>query len=155
MIGRRHMKTRIVILLMIVASLTLVGASHNVGADDPIQRPNKPSPAETGRWWPIQISPKAIVIAKISPGISYSFTLQSVAGLAAKAVNENRSDELGWIETGNTEIEGWLARLKKRQPQLETRGTFDAWQLIERFARRNVIKGYILYRADDSKGGIN
>jgi hypothetical protein len=47
-----------------------------------------------------------------------------VAGLAAKAVNESRADEMVWVGTDNIDIEDWLARLLKRHPQLELRGSF-------------------------------
>lgn len=146
------MKTTFLTLLTIVTGLTINGSANKTFAADAIPRPNKLVAPQTPRWWPIQNSPKAIVIAKNSPN---SFMLQSIAGLAAKAVNENRGDELVWIPTGNVDIEDWFTRLKKRQPLLEIRGTFDAWQLVDRFAKSGVIKGYILYRPDDSKGGTN
>jgi hypothetical protein len=80
---------------------------------------------------------------------------QSVAGLAAKAVNDGRGDELVWVDTDNADVEDWLARLLKRQPQLELRGVFDPWALVDRYAKRGLIKGYILYRPDTSKGDVN
>jgi hypothetical protein len=86
---------------------------------------------------------------------SYEVTAQSVAGLAAKAVNEGRGDEMVWVPTGNLDEEDWLARWLKRHPQVEMRGASDLWTLVERYAKRGIIKGYILYWADTSKGEIN
>ncbi|MGA2093770.1 MAG: hypothetical protein ABSH16_10245 [Sedimentisphaerales bacterium] len=116
--------------------------------------------AEESRWWPVQAMPKAIIRLEdvnTSPDIklSYDMTAQSVAGLAAKAVNEGRGDEMVWVRTGNVDMEDWLARLMKREPQLETRGVFGLWDLVDRYTKNGLIKGYILYRPDHSKGEIN
>src|SRR5262249_1631633 len=90
-----------------------------------------------------------------APRASAEMMVQSVAGLAAKAVNEGRGDEMVWVETGNADVEDWLARLRKGQPQLAMRGVFEPWAFVEGFAHRGLIKGYILYRFDTSKGLIN
>jgi hypothetical protein len=87
-----------------------------------------------------------------SPRASYEMMAQSVAGLAAKAVNEGRADEMVWVGTDNVDVEDWFARLLKRQPQLEMRGVFGLWELVDRYAKKELIKGYILYRSDPSKG---
>ncbi len=117
-----------------------------------------PGEHETG-WWPTQAVPKALVRMGQNgfpaPRASHEMMVQSVAGLAAKAVNEGRGDEMVWVETGNVDVEDWLARLLNRQPQLEMRAAVDPWTLVERYGKRGIIKGYILYRADASKGGIN
>jgi len=109
-------------------------------------------------WWPTQAMPKALVRLtsdSAAPRASYEMMVQSVAGLAAKAVNEGRGDEMVWVRTDNVDVEDWFARVLRRHPQLEVRGVFDPWTLVERYAKRGVIKGYILYRADTSKGAIN
>jgi hypothetical protein len=102
--------------------------------------------------------PKALVRLQNdlpAPRASCEMMAQSVAGLAAKAVNEGRADEMVWAGTDNVDIEDWLARLVKRQPQLELRGTFALWDLVDRYARKGIIKGYILYRADHSQGELS
>lgn len=80
---------------------------------------------------------------------------QSVAGLAAKAVNEGRADEMVWVGIDNIDVEDWFARLLKRQPQLELRGTFALWDLVDRYAKKGIIKGYILYSSNHSKGELS
>jgi hypothetical protein len=106
------------------------------------------------RWWPTQAVPKALVRTRPS-GASTDIMIQSVAGLAAKAVNDGRGDEMIWVTTGSVDVEDWFGRLLKRHPSLTVRGTFDPWTLVDRYARRGIIKGYILYRSDTSKGAIN
>src|SRR6185369_12952171 len=55
-----------------------------------------------------------------------------------------------WIGTDNIDEEDWLARKLQRNPPITVRGTFGPWELVDRFAQRGLIKGYILYRADRS-----
>jgi hypothetical protein len=116
--------------------------------------------AEPERWWPRQTRPKAVVRLE-NPGgcaaaqASCEMMAQSVAGLAAKAVNEGRADEMIWIVTGNADVEDWFTRWLQRQPPVEQRGTFGLWDLVDRHARKGIIKGYLLYRWDRSKGDDN
>ena len=116
--------------------------------------------ADESRWWPVQAMPKALVRLEDANTFSgnrasYEMTAQSVAGLAAKAVSEGRADEMVWVATDNIDVEDWFARLLKRHPQLEMRGVFGPWDLVDRYAKQGLIKGYILYRADHSKGENN
>ena len=141
--------------------------------------------ADDGRWWPIQAMPKALVRTtdynKLpAPHKANQMMLQSVAGLAALAVNEGHGDEMVWIGTQNVDMENWYARLLsgeqrrdthgkfapwnwvkdwcarlfRREPRLEVRGTFAPWDLVDRYVQRGVIKGYILYSFDESEGEI-
>jgi len=118
-----------------------------------------PGQGDENRLWPVQAMPKALVRLQQNefpePRAAHEMMAQSVAGLAAKAVNESLADEMVWAGTDNIDIEDWLARLLKRQPQLELRGTFGLWDLVDRYAKRGIIKGYILYRSDHSKGGLS
>jgi hypothetical protein len=101
----------------------------------------------------MQAMPRALVRTTNQNG--FEMLAQSVAGLAAKAVNNGRGDEMVWVASGNVDVEDWLARKLKHHPQLEMRGVFDPWALVERYAKQGIIKGYILYRADTSKGALN
>src|SRR5206468_8308333 len=74
------------------------------------------------RWWPVQAVPKALVRATNqsqfpSPRAAHEMLAQSVAGLAAKAVNEGRGDEMVWVATDNVDVEDWFARWLKRHPK--------------------------------------
>jgi hypothetical protein len=113
--------------------------------------------AEHSRWWPVQAMPKAIVRLEQSASsqLAHEMLAQSVAGLAAKAVNEGRGDEMVWIGSGNRNVEDLFAPLFKRHLDLELRGTFDVWELIDRYAKKGIIKGYIVFRSDESAGDIN
>jgi hypothetical protein len=118
-----------------------------------------PAGQDENRWWPVQAMPKALVRLQNdglpAPRAPCEMMAQSVAGLAAKAVNEGRADEMVWLGIDSIDAEDWLARLLKRQPQLELRGTFALWDLVDRYARKGIIQGYILYSSDHSKGEFN
>jgi hypothetical protein len=114
--------------------------------------------ADENRWWPAQAMPKALVRLQSDfpePRAAREMMAQSVAGLAARAVNEGRGDELVWVASDNIDVEDWLVRKLRRQPQLELRATFTIWDLVDRYAKQGIIKGYILYRGDRSKGEFN
>jgi hypothetical protein len=124
------------------------------------------APAETSinngtGWWPVQAMPKALVGTVNenefpAPRVPYQMMAQSVAGLAAKAVNEGRADEMVWVGIDdNVDVEDWFARLLQRHPQLEMRGIFGPWDLVDRYAKKGLIKGYVLYRSDHSQGENN
>ncbi len=81
--------------------------------------------------------------------------VQSVAGLAAKAVNEGRGNELIWVNNGDGDLEKWYARLLAGHSDLETPGALEPWDLVDRYRAKGIIKGYILYRGDKSKGQSN
>lgn len=115
--------------------------------------------ADDNRWWPQQILPKGAVGTKEparfpEPAEAYHMLVQSVAGLAAQAVNEGRGDELVWIGVHSTDAEDWCNRWLQRH-QVEDRGVFEPWDLVERFAKRGIVKGYILYNFDQSPGELN
>lgn len=123
------------------------------------------------RWWPHQTPPKAFL--KIGPHsdfervtspsgkstaghLSASHMLaQSLVGLAAQAVNEGNLDEIPWIEVGGPgkDYTEWLQRTVERL-HLEDRGSFNPWQLVERYKAKGIIKGYILYSFDYSEGNL-
>lgn len=82
--------------------------------------------------------------------IPLQMMVQSVAGLTAKAVNEGDGNELVWVDDGNANLENWYVRLLAAHPDLKQLGVFGPWELVDRYVKRGIIKGYILYRLDQS-----
>src|ERR1051325_3428808 len=111
--------------------------------------------AQEARWFGTQATSRGIVRAKVEGDVARGMMVQSVAGLAAKAVNEGRGDEMVWVSGGSGDVERWLELLLRREKAIEMRGEMGAWELVERFAKRGIVKGYILYRLDHSRGEIN
>jgi len=67
---------------------------------------------EEDRWWRAQAFPKAVVRTTNQqqfpePRFALQMMVQSVAGLAAQAVNEGRGDELVWVNNGDGDLEKW------------------------------------------------
>jgi len=109
----------------------------------------------TDRWWPLQAPPKALIQTPGDGTPGLQFMVQSIAGLAAKAVNEGRADEMVWIEHANPDLEDWYARWLASHPNIPKPRTLGAWELVDHFSQQGLIKGYILYRLDKSSGELN
>ncbi len=106
------------------------------------------------RWWPIQKAPKGVVIAKVKmkskrTAGEQALLIQSLSGLAAKAVNNGEFDELVWVDHKHDDYNKWYVKAKKRLG-FEERGNLNAWQLLERYKEKGLVKGYIVYKEDHS-----
>lgn len=140
-------------LIHIITAFVAVAASATIAVGGRIE----------DRWWPVQALPKAIVQTTNTEEsarrrLALDMMLQSVAGLAAKAVNDGRGDELVWIDNGNADLKDWRDRMHAAHPVLERRADAQPWELVERYAGQKIVKGYILYRSRASNrdsDGIN
>src|ERR1041385_2064752 len=115
---------------------------------------------EDDRWWPEQKVPRAIVRATdqgAPPALrgGLQVMVQSVAGLAAKAVNEGGGREMVWVSTGNADLENWYGRFLAAHREVKEAGSFQSWELVGRYHGQGIIKGYILFRPDASRGDLN
>src|SRR5689334_7964426 len=86
--------------------------------------------AEETRWWPVQALPKTVVRTSNQqefpdPQLALQMMVQSVAGLAAKAVNEGRNDELVWVDNANIDLEDWYSRWLSAHPEVKPAGTLQ------------------------------
>ena len=146
MTTRIHPRWLSALRLLGLAVLLWIHAAHATPVED--------------RWWPIQKLPKAVVRTSSQhefppPRFALQMMVQSVAGLAAKAVNSGRGDELVWVNNGAGDLEAWYTRFCTQHPTVQQRGTFGPWELADRYTKLGLIKGYILYRADKSTGALN
>lgn len=113
-------------------------------------------------WWPVQEEPAKLVVMPVGEfagleidGRAFSphpkvfnpeHTLaQSVAGLAAQAVNRGHFDEMLWIDHRSEASNEWLRRVSGRL-DLATRESPGLWELVEEYHEAGVIEGYVLYR---------
>lgn len=106
------------------------------------------------RWWPLQQPPKGVVAAVIDEDNkeTEAMLVQSLAGLTAQAVNEGKLDEMIWVGTGSSDYNKWYQRTKTRIG-FEERGSFGPWELVSRYQKKGVVKGYILYSKDTTHYG--
>ena len=88
------------------------------------------------------------------PKLALQMMTQSVAGLAAQAVNERRGTNMVWVNNGNADMDDWLARWRAAHPAVKKLDGWTPWQLVDRFARDGVIQGYILYRLDNDSVNV-
>lgn len=82
---------------------------------------------------------------------SLTFTLQSLAGLAAAGVKDGTCDAMIWLnEPANTSYKQWRDDVLRVTGARRTDAP-DGLELIRQFAGQGLVKGYILYRADPSE----
>jgi hypothetical protein len=129
----------------------------------------KPDPH---RYWPAQKTPRGVVTIDMAGfaaptladgtaghaklGEDHMLAV-SLAGLAAQAVNENRGDEMVWIDFPRDASEyqsyrTWFESAKQRM-KFEDRGVVKPWDLARRYQQQGIVKGYVLYRYDNTAGG--
>jgi hypothetical protein len=106
-------------------------------------------------WWPQQALPSGVVRLPRESGpapvrAEMRLLAQSIAGLAARSVNEGRGTELAWIESDHPSVERWGDRFFAAHPRVRQRGPVDPWIVIEELVRSGAVQGYILYRYDTS-----
>lgn len=83
-------------------------------------------------------------------GGAIGFAVESLAGLASLSSREGKNDALVWIDLGkNAPYDEWL-RTVVRVTKARRVAAPDPMRLIADFARRGIVKGYILFRADRS-----
>lgn len=118
---------------------------------------------ESTRLWPLQTTPAGLVsIDSLSfqkdesnkKPINLSddaFLAQSLAGLAAQAVNEGRGDELVYVDLwDNASYHTWRRDLLDRTG-IEDRGYATVWDLVARYHKQEIVSGYILYSSGKAK----
>ncbi|HBG25566.1 MAG: hypothetical protein A2Y10_05060 [Planctomycetes bacterium GWF2_41_51] len=103
-------------------------------------------------WWPQQKAPETIAKLYGVRSPADAMLAQSLSGLAAQAVNEDRFKEMVWIEDNRPDYMQWYAGLQDKL-HLKESGKYQLWDLAKRYAEKGIIKGYVLY--DYSADGMN
>src|SRR5689334_5701511 len=93
---------------------------------------------EEGRWFGRQVAPKGVVRVNADGGAGTLMMVESVAGLAAKAVNEGKGDEMVWVASGG-DVEKWYGKMMEGRPGFEARGEVGAWELVERYRKLGIV----------------
>jgi hypothetical protein len=60
-----------------------------------------------------------------------------------------------WVEIDNADVNRWFDGWRRDRPHCTVSGPLNPWDLVEHFRKAGLIKGYILYRPDRSRGGLN
>lgn len=127
-----------------VTALILIFFITNCNTATNQEKSSNVDPATDNRWLPLQKSPSGVVTASFSDIKEYNL-VQSLSGLAAKAVNVGELDEMIWTNIDNDSYDEWFDRMIDRL-QPENRGEFQPWELVTRYHERGIIDGYVLYR---------
>lgn len=112
--------------------------------------------ADSAYGWPAQKAPTSILTCRIQRGndLKEMNLAQSVAGLAAQSLNEGKTKEGVWIMVSNPNYAIYYKSLVKRLHAKEA-GSYTAWQLVDRFIPKGIIKGYVLYDAKKMDNSLN
>ena len=108
-----------------------------------------------GRFgWPMQKRPQEVIVCE-SAGLSFEeqMLLQSLSGLAAKAVNESIWNEMVWINHNNKSYQEWFENTIQGLKILKTK-RMSVWELLTYMKSKRLIKGYVLYQTDVSAGAL-
>ena len=97
--------------------------------------------------WPVQKAPAKIIVCEKAKNFQEAMLLESLSGLAAQAVNNGTFNEMVWIEVDN---ESYRRIYQQTLEVLKINSVrkMNAWELLEYLKKRNVVKGYILYKQD-------
>ncbi len=113
--------------------------------------PQSPLP----RWWPQFKRPKTVLLTIRPANPDDSITLMTLSGLAARATNVGRGSEMIWVkQDSSSAYDLWLAAMLK-QTGAKLIGPFTVPQLVARFTRAGIVKGYIVYRPDTGRRDIH
>lgn len=102
--------------------------------------------------WPQQKAPRQLILCN-GEGLSReeNMLLESLSGLCGQAVNENTFDEMVWIETNNKSYQEIL-KSSKASLGIDKPLRMNVWELLDYLRKKKIIKGYVLYKNDTSKG---
>ncbi len=102
--------------------------------------------------WFVQQSPKSIIICN-GEGLKQpeSMLLESLSGLCGQAVNDGMFDEMVWIDFANVSYKQ-IFQSSLKILNIYTPKKMDVWELLKYLESKKIVKGYILYKADRSKG---
>lgn len=119
----------------------------------------RPSPPATGkpalhRFWPQLPRPARLLTLRAIPSPEAAILAQTLAGLAARAVREGRGREMIWYPIAHPAYTRWLAAMQV-QTGAKSEPPADLWELIARLRGQGIVKGYILYRYDQSQRAMH
>lgn len=100
-------------------------------------------------WWPEQQVPDTILVCRKCTGLPEENLAMSISGNVARALNEGIVDEGIWIDVGNPCYRSYLSSLVDRTGAVKDNRTYNVWELLSIYAGKGILKGYVLYDADN------
>jgi len=102
------------------------------------------------RYWPRFPRPTTLVTVPEVRSTEEAFVLQSAGGLAARAALTGPNREMVWYPLSHPAYDEWKQCMLE-QTQARIVELPDVWAAVERFRKRGIIKGYVLFRMDTSQ----
>lgn len=100
-------------------------------------------------WWPEQQVPDTILVCRKCTGLPEENLAMSISGNVARALNEGIVDEGIWIDVENPCYRSYLSSLVDRTGAVKDNRTYNVWELLSIYAGKGILKGYVLYDADN------
>jgi len=108
--------------------------------------------ADLHRYWPAFPPAKVLVSIDKPATADEAFLLQSLSGLTARRAKNGGPREYVWIKFDGPTYQKWfdktIANVKPSRVMLA-----DVWALVARYKKQGLVKGYVLFRLDDTKRG--
>lgn len=102
-----------------------------------------------GRYgWPVQKAPEKIIVCERKGSLAEIMLLESLSGLAAKAVNEGRFNEMVWMDIDNDSYKSLYESSLKALNITDVR-KMDLWSLVDYLKKKKIINGYVLYKLEE------
>lgn len=100
--------------------------------------------------WPTLKAPEQIIVCSLGETLEESMLLESLSGLAAKAVNENRFNEMVWSDVDNTNYER-IFKQSISAMNIKSIKKMNVWELLNYLKDKGILNGYILYSSIKKK----
>ena len=104
-------------------------------------------------YWQRFPRPETVLTVKSVPSRELGILLDTLGGLAARDALNHHGKEMIWSPLAHPSYERWF-RMMLEQTGARPDGPHEIWDLVSRFKERGAVKGYILYRYDDSPRGF-
>ncbi len=101
--------------------------------------------------WPALKPPRGVIVCPSPSAREEAMLLESLSGLAAQAVNEGRFDRMVWIDTDKPSYRRIFEKSLEAMA-IESRERMDVWTLLARLKEEGIVKGYVLYSGEKSRG---
>jgi hypothetical protein len=112
--------------------------------------------SDTGlhRWWPRFPRPEVLLVVPFVGGHEEGMTFETAAGLAARAVLQGRGDTMLYEDVGSTSYVRWRQAMEAVvRPRCQA--VADTWEAVARLRAAGIVRGYVLFRYDDSPRGFH
>lgn len=107
------------------------------------------SHAEGYRYWPKFPAPQKLWRVKAEVKGTDQYVLQSLAGLCARRALHGGPAEYVWIDGTGETSKAWYSEVVRLNHATVSYAD-DVWDLLTKLQREGVVKGYVLYRPEDS-----